>query len=81
VRNRLNHLLQHAVRGMLANPTARPAAVATWVQLTLEEGVGVEEAARVKARRAVGAADGPSQQGPQKVAAPGTVIQSKCIAF
>ncbi len=77
VRNRLNHLLQFAVRGMAANRTATAQPLAAWVRDTLLEGARLEEQARARARATVGAAHGaePDRSTRNRVAAVGSVIQ------
>ena len=46
VHNKLSRLLQHASRGILANPTAQPQDLMIFVHGVLEGGLAQEEAAR-----------------------------------
>lgn len=55
-RAKLSTLLQHASRGVLANPTAAPRDLAMFVFATADAGLVGEEAARDKAKGAAGAA-------------------------
>ena len=57
-RAKLATLLQHAQRGVLANPTATPRDLAMFVYATADAGLAAEEAAREKAKAASGAALG-----------------------
>lgn len=77
VRNKLSQLLQHAARGVHANPTARPIPLAVWVHGCLDSGLKREEAARERAKAAVGGATGEvgDKRANAKVAAVGSVIQ------
>lgn len=56
VRGKLQQLLQHAARGVAANATARGPELAAFVARLLEGTVSREEAARARAKAAVGAA-------------------------
>ena len=56
VRNKLTLLLQYVARGLAANPTATPQALCVFVHTTLDECLTLEEAARSRAKAAVGAA-------------------------
>ncbi|KAL6760906.1 armadillo-type protein [Haematococcus lacustris] len=78
VRNKLSQLLQHAARGLHANPTARAQPLAVWVHATLSGGLAREEAARAQAKAAVEAAMGPvAGLGKRnQVAAVGSVLQA-----
>jgi hypothetical protein len=50
IRNKLSQLLQHAARGVHANPTAGPTALAVWVHGALSGGLQREEAARERVK-------------------------------
>lgn len=50
MRNKLSQLLQHAARGVHANPTAGPTALAVWVHAALSGGLQREEAARERVK-------------------------------
>uniref|UniRef100_A0A7S3R808 U3 small nucleolar RNA-associated protein 20 domain-containing protein n=1 Tax=Dunaliella tertiolecta TaxID=3047 RepID=A0A7S3R808_DUNTE len=80
VRNKLSQLLQHAARGVHANPTAGPTALAVWVHRALAGGLEREEAARERAKADVqGATSAAAEHGGavrDPVAPVGHIIQS-----
>lgn len=63
VRGKLQQLLQHAARGVAANPSAAPAPLAEFLRALLEGTVSREEAARARARAAVAAATAVAEKG------------------
>jgi len=63
VRGKLQQLLQHAARGVAANPSASAGALAAFLGELLEGCVGREEAARAKAKAAVAAANSVAPKG------------------
>jgi hypothetical protein len=63
IRGKLSQLLQHAARGVAANPTATGAELASFLGALLEGCVAREEAARARAKEAVAAANSVAAKG------------------
>jgi hypothetical protein len=79
VRGKLQQLLQHAARGVAANPSAGGAALAEFLRALLEGCVGREEAARARAKAAVTAANSVAPKGAPPLVGPCACLPSATL--